>query len=367
VPIPIDEYPVHQVPLSIEHCASSDRNFYDRCYLNAHDRTGEIMLITGLGVYPNLGVIDAYGCVRIGDRQISVRTSDALGPDRLRQEVGPYRVEIIEPLQKLRVVLDGDDHGLGFDLTWTGSFPAVEESPHLLRQGGRVILDACRFAQVGTWTGEIRAEGESFTVSDDTWLGTRDRSWGIRGNGEPEPPGRLAAEPDPEFGFWWMYIPMRFDDFGLIFIAQEDAFGHRTLNDAIRVWPAASGKGVENLGFPEYEVRYRSGTRLPESCRITVADLEIEVESLGYVVLHAGCGYGGDPAWRHGMWKGRGWVEGGVADLNDPAVSGLLPFGVIDHVGKATVGGQVGWGLFEHGMIGRYDPSGFADYFSVAP
>jgi hypothetical protein len=67
------------------------------------------------------------------------------------------------------------------------------------------------------------------------------------------------------------------------------------------------------------------------------------------------------------MWKGRGWVEGGVADLNDPAVAGLMPFGVIDHVGKATVGGRVGYGLFEHGTIGRHDPSGFTDYFSVAP
>ena len=40
--------------------ATSDRNFYDRCYFNAHDRTGDIFLVTGLGVYPNLGVIDAY-------------------------------------------------------------------------------------------------------------------------------------------------------------------------------------------------------------------------------------------------------------------------------------------------------------------
>ncbi|MDQ3293949.1 MAG: hypothetical protein M3527_05820, partial [Actinomycetota bacterium] len=160
---------------------------------------------------------------------------------------------------------------------------------------------------------------------------------------------------------------VRFDDFGLILIAQEDGDGHRTLNDAIRVWPEGSGREPENLGFPEYEVRYATGTRIPESCRVTVADLEIEVESLGYVVLHAGCGYGPDPAWRHGVWKERGWVDGGVVDLNDPAVAPMIPFGVIDHVGKATCGGQVGWGLFEHGTIGRYEPSGFTDFGSVAP
>src|SRR5688572_22383385 len=72
VPAPLDELPIHQVPLSVAHMLSSDRNAYDRCYLNAHDRTGDVFLITGLGVYPNLGVIDAYATVRAGDDQVTV-------------------------------------------------------------------------------------------------------------------------------------------------------------------------------------------------------------------------------------------------------------------------------------------------------
>ena len=55
VPIPLDEFPVHQAPLSMAYPVSSDRNVYDRCYLNAHDRTGDVFAIAGLGVYPNLG------------------------------------------------------------------------------------------------------------------------------------------------------------------------------------------------------------------------------------------------------------------------------------------------------------------------
>ena len=70
---PLDEYPIHQLPLPVAWAGPSDRNFYDRCYLNAHDRTGEVFLVTGLGVYPNLGVIDAFACVRRGDLQHSVR------------------------------------------------------------------------------------------------------------------------------------------------------------------------------------------------------------------------------------------------------------------------------------------------------
>src|SRR6478672_4213162 len=120
LPAPLDEFPIHQAPMSMRHVATSDRNFYDRCYINAHDRTGDIFLITGLGVYPNLGVIDAYACVRIGDMQHAVHFSDALGDDRMDQAVGPYRIEVVDPLQELRIVCDGDDLGIGFDLRWTG-------------------------------------------------------------------------------------------------------------------------------------------------------------------------------------------------------------------------------------------------------
>src|SRR5215472_11792712 len=118
----------------MDRVATSDRNAYDRCYFNAHDRTGEIFLITGLGVYPNLGVIDAYAMVARGERMVTLRLSDALGDNRGEQRVGPYRIEVVEPLQKIHLVCDGDDHGVGFDLTWTGSFPAVEEPRHTIRR-----------------------------------------------------------------------------------------------------------------------------------------------------------------------------------------------------------------------------------------
>ena len=97
---PLDELPIHQVPLPLTYPATSDRNFYDRCIYQAVDHTGEVELITGLGVYPNLGVIDAYATVRRGDRQHAFRISDALGDDRMTQAVGPYRVEVIEPQER---------------------------------------------------------------------------------------------------------------------------------------------------------------------------------------------------------------------------------------------------------------------------
>lgn len=371
MPIPLDEFPIHQSPHSARFPATGDRNFYDRCYFNGHDRTGDIFLVTGLGVYPNLGVIDAYATVGRGPRQVTVRASDALGDDRLAQTVGPYRIEVLDPLHRIRLVCDGDEHGVGFDLTWEGSFPAVEEPRHIQRVGTRVILDACRFAQVGTWSGVLRVEGEEVAVRPDRWVGVRDRSWGIRPVGEPEPPGRWAAEPAMD-GFWWTYVPLRFEDFALIVIAQEDADGHRTLNEAVRVWPEGSRRHPEQLGWPEIDISYRPGSRHPEHATIHLTDrrrrpMRIDIDTVGHVALNAGPGYGGDPDWSHGQWRGRGWVEGVVADLTDPTVAGRVPFGVVDHVARVGCDGAVGWGMFEHGTFGRHDPSGFADWSSVAP
>lgn len=367
MPVPLDEYPVHQLPLSMRYAGSSDRNFYDRCYFNAHDRSGDIFLITGLGVYPNLGVIDAYATVRRGDRQWAVRCSDALESRSLDARVGPYRVEVTEPLSRIRVVCDAADRGLGFDLTWEGSFDCIDEPRHLMHQGDRVVLDGCRFAQLGTWSGTLSVDGGDISVSPDRWVGSRDRSWGIRPVGEAEPPGR-SAEAARE-GFWWLYAPIRFDDFALIVIIQEDPDGTRTLNAASRV---CSDGRQEQLGWPELDITYRSGSRHPERVVLHMrsADrrsVDVEIETLTGVALHIGAGYGGDPDWAHGQWKGRDWLDSAVYDLTDPSVAGRIPFGVIDHVARATCDGSEGWGLFEHASVGRHDPTGFKDWLSVAP
>jgi hypothetical protein len=371
MPVPLDEYPVHQVPLSMRHMASSDRNSYDRSYFNAHDRTGDVFCVTGLGVYPNLGVIDAYATVGRGDRQSTVRFSDALGDDRQLQQVGPYRIEVVEPLERVRVICDPGAHGIAFDMTFTGSFAAAEEPRHVMRQGGRVILDACRFAQVGTWSGTLRVDDDEFSVLSDTWVGTRDRSWGIRPVGAAEPLGRAASEPDEAFGFWWTYVPLRFEDFAILVILQEDGNGTRTMNEAVRIWPAAAGRPPEQLGWPEIEVAYRSGTRIPTGARLDLRSggkpVTLEVSTLGMVALNCGPGYGGDPDWSHGDWRGRGFAERVDVDLSDPAVAGRVPFGVVDHVARATCDGAEGWGMFEHGTFGRHAPSGFEDWGSVAP
>jgi hypothetical protein len=367
MPVPLDEYPVHQLPISMEYVGTGDRHFYDRCYFNGHDRSGEIFFLTGLGVYPNLGVTDAYLTVRRHHTQWAVRFSGALGDDRLHPSVGDYSIEVIEPLKTLRIMCDGDAYGLGCDLTWQASLPAVNEAPHVTRRGRRLTIDASRFNQVGTWSGVLRVDGEEIAVDPARWISTRDRSWGLRPVGEPEPTGR--PDDQPFEGFWWVISVLHFIEFSIVFSVQEGPDGFRTHNDATRVWK--DGR-VDQLGWPEIEIRYRSGSRDPRHATVRLRDpsgevVTLEIDVLTSIALHLGAGYGTDPEWHHGLWKGSAWESGITYDHTDPEFLAKMPLGVVDHACRAVCNGVEGWGLFEHGTVGRHDPSGFTEMASVAP
>ncbi|MBT2407293.1 MULTISPECIES: hypothetical protein [unclassified Streptomyces] len=371
-PISLDEYPIHQAPLSMKHLVSGDRNAYDRCIFHVFDHAGRAVLILGLGVYPNAGVIDAYATLRVGDELLAVRASDALTDDRMNLSVGPLRIIVDEPLKRITLQCDADPadpDGLSYDVTWTAEFPAVWEPHHVQRRGDRLMLEGRRFVQAGHVTGTIRAKGEGFTLTPHEWTGTRDRSWGVRPI-PGEDGGRAAEEYRPE-GFHWLWIPVRFEDRFLMVIAQEDADGHRTLNEAVQVFPEGSGRQDVQLGWPHTEIRYRPGSRHPDSAVVHLTDparksLELGVEILNSSPLAIGAGYPPAADWQHGTWQGRGWTDRRVYDLSDPGAHPMAAFGVTDHSARFTLDGQIGHGIFEHGSFGRHDPSGFTDYSSVA-
>ena len=258
---PLDDLPIHQAPLPVRQPATSDRNFYDRYYFNCHPCSDELFLVIGMGQYPNLGVQDAFALVRRGDEHRVVRASRELGLDRLDTSVGPFRIEVIEGLKTLRCTLDAPDHGISYDLTWTGYVPAFQEPPHVDRNAnGRAFLDACRLAQLGSWSGTLDVDGQRYDVTPDHWWGSRDRSWGIRPVGEPEAPGNLAAKPAAPFR--WLYAPFRMEDHALVFICQERGDGSRVLEEAVRLWPNG---GVDHLGRPDHDLQWNDGR--PRSLR----------------------------------------------------------------------------------------------------
>ncbi|WP_329114234.1 hypothetical protein [Streptomyces sp. NBC_01465] len=369
-PVALDEYPIHQAPLSMKHVATGDRNAYDRCIFHVFDHEGRALLIVGLGVYPNTGVIDAYATLRRGDQLLAVRASDALTDDRMNLSVGPLRITVDEPLRRLTLHCEPDPDdpaSLAFDIEWNADFPAVWEPHHLQRRGDRLMLEGRRYVQAGNCTGTIRADGEEIRLAAGEWTGTRDRSWGVRPI-PGEEGGRAAEEHRPE-GFHWLWIPVRFEDRFLMVIAQEDADGYRSLNEAVLV---RDGAPDAQLGWPRTDIAYRPGTRHPERAVVHLTDpagkpMELGVEILCSSPLAVGAGYPPAADWQHGTWQGRGWTDRRTYDLSDPSAHPMAAFGVTDHAARFTLDGQTGHGIFEHGTFGRHDPSGFTGYDSVAP
>ncbi len=355
---PLDEYPIHQAPISMRHVATSDRNFYDRSYFNCHGSTDELFCVIGMGQYANLGVQDAFLLVADHEAHRVVRASRALTADRMDTTCGPIRIEVVKPLEVIRVVCDENEHGLAADITWTGTIPAHEEPGQVMRLNERQTFDSMRYAQTGRWEGWVEVDGTRVEVTPDRWWGSRDRSWGIRPVGEPEPAGIQAARPLE--GFYWIYAPMQFDDFSILCIYQDQPDGTPVMRQAVRAWP--DGR-IDDLGIPTIDVRLTPGTReaVGATWHLTETDgspLDVEVEVLLPVWLGKGTGYGFDEDWRHGMWQGDLVVQGVRYDLTDPDVMATM-FGIQESVSRFTCGDHVGHGLFEWLFLGRHAPSGW--------
>src|SRR5262245_15217295 len=122
---PADDYPVHQTSAPIATVGTTNRNFYNRYFFNGYARDGSVFFAAALGLYPNRQVIDAAFNVVYRDRQYIVRASCRAGNDRLQTRVGPIAVEVLEPLQRLRLRVEPNAWGLSGDLVFTARAPVL--------------------------------------------------------------------------------------------------------------------------------------------------------------------------------------------------------------------------------------------------
>src|SRR3712207_2698885 len=99
-----DDYPIHQTPEPIAF-SGTDRNFYDRYFFNGYAPDGGGFFAIAFGVYPHLNIADAHLSVIKDGTQHCLHASKVLHMERMDLTVGPIRVEIVEPLQTLKVVI----------------------------------------------------------------------------------------------------------------------------------------------------------------------------------------------------------------------------------------------------------------------
>ena len=361
-----DDYPIHQTPEPIAF-AGTDRNFYDRYFFNGYaEAPGDrAFFAVAFGVYPHLNIADAAFVVVRDGVEVALHASRCLDMERMNLSVGPIAIEVVEPLQQLRVRVDAPDQGIMADLTFTGRCAPIEEPRFTRRIGPRTFMDYTRLTQNGRYRGWIELDGTRHSV--DGFVGTRDRSWGIRPIGARDPQGPAPAVA-PQF--FWLWSPTNFHDGSLFFHSNDDAAGLPWNRRA--VWQPDSGP-LREVREVRAEMRWTSGTRHAASAVITLAEgdwlREFTFTPL-FNVFMLGLGYG-HPRWAHGLNHGGLVVERedivlADVDVRQPHHLHVQALCEVDWRDERGVS-QRGRGVLEQLVLGPHQPSGFVSALDVAP
>lgn len=359
-----DEFLIHQTPEPIAHPLSMDRNIYDRYWLGGFSESADLYFALSFGLYPNRQVMDCgFSVIRDGTQHCFFGSRRA-PTERGDTRVGPLALEVVKPMQSLRIALDNNDSALACDLQFEGLSSCVEEDRQVLRQGRFITMDVTRFTQFGRWRGTLRVAGETINLSSLKIHGIRDRSWGRRNVGEPD--AGAPANP-PQIFFLW--APILWQDHATLAVFFEDSNGRPMhaegksvpLYSAPEQVPGVIDPGTTVMSGVFRDVRYVPGTRRAESARIGLLDIggaqrEIKLEPLLQHQMK-GTGYH-HPRWKHGTWQGElatGHDSWRVADLDPLAIPNLH----IQQLVRASSNGQVGYGVLEQLCIGAHQPSGF--------
>ena len=363
---PFDDYPIHQAPRPIATQVTSDRNAYGRYWLGAGHRNGDFHVELAFGRYPNLRVVDGHLSIVKNGRQTSFHASGEAPLDPTDTHVGPFRLEVVKPLQELRFVIEPNETGITCDLTYRARTGALLEDHTVMIDGPMVQVDMARFLQFGSWAGTVDVDGDTTVLEHDQVFGIRDRSWGVRPVGT-QPAGRPASRTPMA----WLWAPIHFDDdcrvlgwFELPGGTKWRADGHvLPVTDPVPPSVGMGDPGVSRIDPEQIHLEFHQGSRWAKAISIDVAPeggtpYTMELEPLLRFDM-LGIGYN-NPQWAHGVWHGVSEV--GREDWNMADVSPLDPSHQhVHHLVRARIGDKVGIGIFEQIIFGPHTQWGFSD------
>ncbi len=370
-----DESFTHQVADTFAVVGTSDPSWTEKVCAMAMARDGSLQIGFGLGKYANRNVMDGYGALSRGVEQLTVRASRRLAPSPTLTAVGPLHYEVVEPMKKVRFRLDRNDtQPIAFDWLFECAVPPfVEERTHL-RNEYRVFSELVRYHQTGTASGWIEIDGKRIEMNPDSWVSTRDHSWGVRYD-VGTPPADMEPRPQipPGVGFMMIWCPALL----------ERADGSRYAMHLHFTWfkmPGFEQKSVtarvehpdgteEQIVDIVPDLRFDPATRrlLGGSLQCTMADGKprpLVMEVMGDTGVHLGAGlYFGFDGHHHGEWRGEAHVDGErIADCSTPEAARRLhqirdtAVRIVDEAG-----GGVGRGNCQPIACGPWPELGLAD------
>jgi hypothetical protein len=321
-----DESFTHQLVAPHMETLHRDPAWGDRCYHQLF--FDDITVSAGRQLYVNDGRRFAYIGVATPERQYVVRCAEpfTIGDDPNQARIGDVAIEIVRPLEEIRIVADGDDSPVRADLTFTGRFVPVQAARHLIKKGETVLTDYMNFFQSGTYSGTIEAGGRTYELRDHA--GFRDRGWGLRKHEGSGQRGFMVAA-FCELG-----------DSSIYTILYETASGRRAFTNG---WLIADGGVRAEATAIEHEMQLDGTLATGGSLDITWSDgnrqtLEFDVVGRNYL---AAIGYTRDEDLK---------APGAETfDLTDPAVVARLD-GQNDQGCVFRYGGETGHGYVETGV-----------------
>lgn len=364
-----DDLPIHQTAEPIAY-SGTDRNFYDRYWFGGYLPDAGAVFEVAFGVYPHLNVADSSVSVLVDGVQHTLHASRHLDSERLDLRVGPIRIEVLEHLRTLRVVVE-PSHGFAADLTFTGRAHPIEEPRFTWRNGPRSYLDYTRFTQNGRWAGWLSVDGRRTELPSGTF-GTRDRSWGVRPVGTKD---RQALVPESPPQFFWVWTPVNFADSSMFFHIQAESDGRIVNSRSVHCPDDAGPAEMTETDRAEQRLSFLPGTRWPSAGTVEITPCGGPATVLDFEPLvrfpMRPLGYGGNPVWGHGRYHGKLVVEreDPVVSEIDPADPTQLHAHTVSRVRRQVEGRPVrsGIGILETIVLGPYGPYGFTDLSGPVP
>jgi hypothetical protein len=266
---PYDPYPAHRAPHPFSSIPSTDRSWDTEYYFRVFSPSDQILLATGLRISPDVEMIGGYALLSVAGHQKELRFNRRWCKGS-SLKIGPYSVEIVEPLKKIRIKLDTNGSGMTFDLLWEGVSPPFLEEYHEPASRDRHTTGRGRYSQPGKAEGRIAIGDQCWKVNGDRWSGSRDRSWGLNHNRASQytiptsaPPSQISR-PHRELRLRNVF---RSGDFSGFWHLHEFPDGRRiNVNDA----PARPFGGKLFHGWADETIEFRSA----------IHEIELEEDTL---------------------------------------------------------------------------------------
>ena len=204
----LDELLAHQIPEPFSNVVTYHEHWRESYFFVAHPRSapGDVLILT-MATYPQLHKLNCYQMGRIDGRQIFALHERDHAADPHTSKVGPVRIDIVEPYQRVELSVDGSAANVPveLDLTFTARTAAYALRRGTMKAGHELIWDQSHMFQSGRFDGSYTFEGHRYEVHD--WWGQRDHSWGLRDHARVPLWMWLAIQlPDGMLGVWhWEY------------------------------------------------------------------------------------------------------------------------------------------------------------------